>query len=189
MGKIELHDVETIAASAILFLRHAGQGLTACTKFGLNPKAKIPNKERQNTEQALHVLHLLFISGRIKDRILSCAGAHSAVHIHCTCVSPYTNEPQAPFEGEAAVHAIPMGVPMARRELQPLQRALLLRCPGWAGRVKIFGTELQSQCCTHIFQHMQLQIVVGITKRDKHQKLLGFKPRPNGTPFFLETIW
>ena len=49
---------------------------------------------------------------------------------------------------------------MARRELQ------LLRCPGWAGRVKIFGTELQSQCCTHIFLHMQLQIVDGITKRD-----------------------
>ena len=48
---------------------------------------------------------------------------------------------------------------------------------------------VQSQCCTHIFLHMQLQIVVGITKHDKHQKLLGFKPRPNGTPFFSETIW
>ena len=38
----------------------ANSKLTACAKFGLNPKAKIPNKERQNSERALHVPLLLF---------------------------------------------------------------------------------------------------------------------------------
>ena len=156
--------VESSIAFCIMQLAGTVSILIACAKFGLNPKAKIP-QERQNSERALHVPLLLFISGRIKDRIQSCAGAHSAVHIHCTCVSPYTNEPQAPFKGEAPVHTIRTGVPMARRELQPPRRALLLRCPGWAGRVKIFGTELKSQCCTHIFLHMQLQIVVGIPSK------------------------
>ena len=95
--------LETIWQQSIKHHSLANSKLIACAKFGLNPKAKIP-QERQNSERALHVPLLLFISGRIKDRIQSCAGAHSAVHIHCTCVSPYTNEPQAPLLADIPKH-------------------------------------------------------------------------------------
>ncbi|CAE7233631.1 unnamed protein product [Symbiodinium natans] len=80
MGKIELHDVETIAASAILFLRHAGQGL-----LGKTIDLKSASRQLPLSEEALNMAYVAVkdpSSGEVRFFRLLCLpfGAVAAVH-------------------------------------------------------------------------------------------------------------
>ena len=80
MGKIELHDVETIAASAILFLRHAGQGL-----LGKTIDLKSAYRQLPLSEEALNMAYVAVkdpSSGEVRFFRLLCLpfGAVAAVH-------------------------------------------------------------------------------------------------------------
>ncbi|CAE7042071.1 unnamed protein product [Symbiodinium natans] len=80
MGKIELHDIETIAASAILFLRHAGQGL-----LGKTIDLKSAYRQLPLSEEALNMAYVAVKdpnSGEVRFFRLLCLpfGAVAAVH-------------------------------------------------------------------------------------------------------------
>ncbi|CAE7493853.1 unnamed protein product [Symbiodinium natans] len=83
MGKIELHDIETIAASAILFLRHAGQGL-----LGKTIDLKSAYRQLPLSEEALNMAYVA-----VKDPN---SGEVRFFRLRLLCL---------PFGAVAAVHA------------------------------------------------------------------------------------